>query len=506
MNNEAGSQYRKMQVFYNYDSTQYWYTRSEMGNLPTENDLRNFIRQYKDTDITDFSVTVNCSVSSTESKVMQSFSDKYLCEAENGMTVDFKNTFTRLLYSLRQQGVDPYKIWFEEIARCGMRPWMCFRMNDCHCFVSDYCSLVKSDLIEQHPEWWVCAGREPAGYFDKCLNYLLPEVRQYMLDYISEQLQRYEVFGIEMDFGREPYCFPNGCEEEGRRVMLDFFESVKNLTDEISRRKNGSIKINLICQADPVTAYQCGFDVAGAAEKQYIDAVIPAPRWATINLDIPLELWRRLIGKSIKLGAVQQRLVSGYCGSKDVDADLEMAYGQAAAFVSKGTDLIYLYNLFDRMTEAELSTRYYANSAPAQWKKIVKTIGHTEEIFKWDRRCPLTYDDFTKPYEPVLSKLPCGIKAGQCAALTITTGPILSGQEAYINIETAKPINAEFLHLYVHNKLAVPCKKSLEDPHIVRRNAYTFRIDTIAETAVVIEILSKIDFTIEYVEIYIKGL
>ena len=184
-----------MRVIFNEDNNHYWYSRFHRNMPVNERTLRLFIKQYANTDITDFSLNVNASVSSTESLVMQDYIQKYMADSENGVTVDYTNTYAKLLYDLKMRGIDPYAIWIDEIKKCGMRGLLNFRMNDCHAFIGCKASLVKSEMIEKHPEYYICTGREPTGYFDKCLNYLLPYVRSYFLSYITEQLKRYNANG-----------------------------------------------------------------------------------------------------------------------------------------------------------------------------------------------------------------------------------------------------------------------------------------------------------------------
>ena len=77
-----------MRVIFNEDDNHYWYGRYGSHEPVDETALREFIREYRDSDVTDFSVNVNCSVSSTRSDVMQDFRDKYERREENGVPVD----------------------------------------------------------------------------------------------------------------------------------------------------------------------------------------------------------------------------------------------------------------------------------------------------------------------------------------------------------------------------------------------------------------------------------
>lgn len=493
-----------MKVFFNEDMAHFWMTRYKAGIVVNEQVLRDFIRQYEDTDVTDFVLNVNSSVSTSESQVFQTISEKYVLKEENGVSVDYTDTWAKPLFELREQGIDPFAVWIETIRLCNMRPWISIRMNDIHNAFESKAHLLKSIYCEQHPERWICGKRGVLGYFDKCLNYLRDDVQEYMLRYIEEQLSRYDVDGVELDFSREPFCFPAGYESQGRVAMLDFMRKVKQLVSDIACKREKRIKINMLCPTNPITAFQLGLDVAQIAKCGYVDSVVAGPRWATINLDVPLEIWRNLVGDKIEIGAIQQLLVTGYPFSKDIMSDEAMAFGQAAAFVAKGADLIYFYNLFDTI-EAGLEGRNHPFSIRMNPKSILQKIGKTSEMRQWTRRCPLTYDDFVGLSDPLAVRLPMEIGAGGGCGARVVTGKIFPTQKVYVNIETAEPIEAENFTVYVNGEKAEYSEECMVDPYIVKRNGYSFALQIEAEISVVVESLSKEACKIEYMEVLICG-
>ena len=56
----------------------------------------------------------------------------------------------------------------------------------------------------------------------------MKEVRESMLAYLREQLSRYDVYGLELDFLREYHCFRYLTADMGecRRIMLGFLREV----------------------------------------------------------------------------------------------------------------------------------------------------------------------------------------------------------------------------------------------------------------------------------------
>jgi cysteine synthase len=131
---------------------------------------------------------------------------------------------------------------------------------------------LKSEEVEQHPDWWISRHRNGRGYYCKCFDYSVKEVRDRILGYINEQLEKYDVYGLELDFTREAYCFPYG--KPDREIMLSFMRDVKAITTRIGNSRNKQIKVAILCQPDPMNAYHNGFDIVKMAEEGLVDVVI----------------------------------------------------------------------------------------------------------------------------------------------------------------------------------------------------------------------------------------
>ena len=120
-------------LFYNEDWIQFVWVRYNAGIEVTEPVLKKYIYSLKDTQITDFVMNVNGTVSMSDSKVRETFADKFLATEDNGMPVDYKNTYAAEAYKIiRERKIDMYQVWIEALNEVGIRPWISFRMNDCH--------------------------------------------------------------------------------------------------------------------------------------------------------------------------------------------------------------------------------------------------------------------------------------------------------------------------------------------------------------------------------------
>ncbi len=495
-----------MKVFFNEDLIHFLWTRYESNIDVDEKKLRAFIRKYENSAITDFAININGTTSSSLSEILETFTDKYIKTTEESYPVDFKNTYARLHHKIFiEKGLDMYEIWIDELKKIGINPWLSFRMNDCHQNMEEKPSVLRSEFVNNHPELWIAGNRRAAGYFDKCLNYLKPAVQERMLAYIEEQLNKYDVYGIELDFMREAYCFPEGFEEQGRNAIISFMEKVKSLADKIGKSRNKKIKISLTCQANPINAYNCGFDISELSQKGLVDLVVAGPRWDSINTDIPVGIWKKLLKDKTELGCIQQLLIAPHMNYKRTMSTLDMALGQVTAFKDLGADIIYLYNYFDTV-ESGLNDCLHSTAIRTQdnINYFLKNVGKIENSEFFDRRYPLTFDDSVPLFENINSRLPLTVDSGEFKLLRIVTGKIKKGQKSYLNIAFSTAVNPAELEIYCNNSPAVLCKESLADENIVAENTYTFEITPWQENSVVIAVNSKTRCTVNYAEILIK--
>lgn len=418
-------------LFFNEDWMHHIWTRNEAGVEITEESLREFIYQYKGSQITDFVMNINGTVSTADSKVFETFADKYLATEENGIPVDYKNTFAVEAYKLiYEKKIDMYKVWIEALKEIGIHPWLSFRMNDCH-GSGEVTELRKSSYIDKHPEYHVAAHRERTSYFDRCLDYSHAEVRQRMLSFIDEQLGKYDVYGIELDFMRESVFVQCGREYGGTAVMREFIENVIAIVEKYEKKYCHTIKRSVILSSSPNLTIERGMNVFDFTDK--LDNIIIIPRWETIDTDMPIEVWKQLLhGTKVKLGCGQQILFKPYRGYKPTTLSVKMAFGQAAANLSRGCDFVYLYNYMDfGNREGAIAEWMYESSVrnDANHPFIFRNIGKLDTLVEQERSHVVTYSDFWRYDIPACSVLPISYPAGdnEYAPIKIPVGKVPEG-------------------------------------------------------------------------------
>ncbi len=108
-------------------------SRHRLGISPDREEIQKFLLQYKGSQVTDFIFNLNASLSYTPSKILQTCFDKYLQKEENGVPVDYTASYLETAYRIQiVQGIDLYGEWIPLCREIGIRPWLSFRLNDCH--------------------------------------------------------------------------------------------------------------------------------------------------------------------------------------------------------------------------------------------------------------------------------------------------------------------------------------------------------------------------------------
>ncbi len=302
-----------------------------------------FVALYTGKGVSDILLNCFCQNSITPTRVWTARSAAYLRKQEDGIPVDYRdNEMLRVPYQLESLGFDPFAYCFAKFQAAGLRSWLSIRMNDCH-FGGEPTSWIRSNFYyEAKQKGWLIGPKEYGDYFGHCFDYAVPQVRQKMLDYIAEQLDRYDVYGLELDFSREICCFdfrhnPDCCD-----IMTDFCRQVKDILKTSEKKYSHPLKLLLRTARDLSTAKAYGFDVLRLARERLVDIVSPAPRFITSDSGMPVEEW---------VAALSPYGVKVYPALESMNLDFmtatpETVRGLAVQYFDQGGDKIYLYNAY----------------------------------------------------------------------------------------------------------------------------------------------------------------
>lgn len=524
MNNQQNTS-----IIFNEDFMHFVMTRYDCGISVTREVIESFIDQYAGTQVVDFIINLNASLSYCPSEVLQTSFQKFMQKKENGLPVDYSNTYLALSYDIFiNKGLDLYEIMISRLRRNGICPWLSFRMNDIH-DSNDPTGIRASDYRYEARERGLCriAHRPIQDYFDNCLNFMIEEVRERWLAYINEQLTRYNVDGIELDFMREPFCFCPGDEGEGREILTEFIRSVKDIAMRHCMERGNRMRMMVRIPPDPVQAYDLGFDVYTWIRDKLVDILVVTPRWATCDSTMPVDSWVRIFESDpVEIAAGLEIL----CANR---ADLvmdnlhcyntpEMARGFAVQYLSAGCDRIYLFNYMDRPSttdrRAEGTMKLGMNKiisdpeaesavAACVYKDVLSTIGQLKTLTGLPRRHVLTYRDLVPYWEPRKEPLPFRVAPSQHHFLNIKTGEVPSNFDAMLLLGISDLMEINDLSVWCN---CMPCHYICRTdifPRYTNNTVYTYQIrsECLKQFSQIIEVTSKdYEVTIDYAEIRIQ--
>jgi hypothetical protein len=399
-------------------------------------------------------------------------------------------------WQLHQSGIDPYRIWMDATRKKKVSPWISMRMNDSH-GTRDEQSYGNSEFWRKHPQF------RRASYRLKDLNdgsfdYAHKEVREYHMKLVRELIERYDFDGLELDWMRFGFHFRPGFEREGAPLLTDFMVKVRRLLDKAEQKRGHKIKLGARVPSRPQTAAGLGMDAVTWARKGLLDLLVPTPFWATIETDMPMELWKELLhGTNVILAAGLELNLLEYWNPPYPpypQNSLETARGAAISLLDRGADRIYLFN-------------YFHFNMLHKYPTFLHEVGSIETMIGKPRRHVITFPDTWAPGEPRAIALPATPNKGELKEFRIHIGPKPKSGKVMValGIQADTKITKKTLEVRVNGdicNLIGPVK--LPDP-APRIPAYGFEVplSTVKRGNNLIEIVPQTKITVGWVEIKI---
>ena len=421
----------KKPIYVNIDinsvTTPYLNKMSEEENI-TEETLYSYMDQYTNMGVTDILIDIFCQYSATDSDIWTTYADKYLQKTENGIEVDYKDLYRGLYTFNKIYGIDPHVVWFRRCRELGINPWITIRMNDCHCPEDEACFL-RSDFFYEARDKGLMVG-DRYGYFRYCFDYAHKEVRRKMLDYIEEQINRYDVYGIELDFQREIVCFDYLNTPDCYKIMNDFMRDANKIIKNAEKIHGHEIKICARLQRDIEQNLIYGFDAKTWDEEKLVDIIVVTPRWETSDSDMPISEWVKTMKNTTVVAGIET-LVS----QPHRIAHMSAAHVRAmmAKYLQQGSEGTYLFNYFILPWEKE-----------GRSHETFRTCTDIETIMSLPMRHALTFQDIAPEGYERWKILPKTIE-NDSFEFEISTGKLPENKNTalILGFETGSPDNCQ---------------------------------------------------------------
>lgn len=252
------------------------------------------------------------------------------------------------LKRLSERKVDHFAIWLDECKKHDIEGWLTMRMNDCHglgeavannqtCWLRHW----HSEKWAEHPEFRRAPYRAERSW-ECAYNYGIEEVRDHHLALVRELFDRFDMFGLELDWMRWGMFFKPGFERESTALMTGFVREVRKLADAAEKKYGHPIRLAHRIPAEPAAAFDSGFDVPAWGREGMADMVTLSSFLCGTNYDPPMAQWRAMLPAATKINVYVEQVANAIPGESVNNYDLML--GAAAVAWSAGADGIYLFN------------------------------------------------------------------------------------------------------------------------------------------------------------------
>lgn len=434
-------------IIINEDNSHFFMTRPRSQMNP--DGLRKLVDNYSGKDVKQINFCPNCMRVNYQSNVWNNClsKDTYDAEAEKLVQSRILNTFSvdqewfkskekvwqQNCLELSVKGINPYQFWMKYTREKNISPWISMRMNDVHS-VDDPENWVHSDFWRNNPQWQrapYCENNWFDGWLEKGLDYGRPEVKEYAMSLIKEYFELFDMDGLELDWMRFPYHFRPGYEMIDGEYLVDFMGEVKELANQAAKRRKHNIKIAVRVPSHPDNAAKLGLDAVKWAKLGLVDQVIPTP-FLFIETDIPITLWRRLLGDDIEIGAGLELSAQTCWSSERVVCDKGIVLACAANYLAQGADYIYLFNYMDSDTAMKCSNEF---------AQVLNSAGKLQTAIQNPRRYIITFTDTTYIGAPVTHLLPCECVKDKQVEAVLAIGKLGKVKSAHALVKT-EPIDS----------------------------------------------------------------
>ncbi|HAI11500.1 MAG TPA: hypothetical protein DCM28_07330 [Phycisphaerales bacterium] len=306
----------------------------------------------------------------------------------------------------RQNGINHHQVWIDRCRYHGIEGWLTMRMNDSHGlkeFARDeqgiepcgnWLMLCPSKHWQNNPQLRRAPWRWERSW-EGSYDYSHQQVREHHMALITELCDRFDMDGLELDWMRWGQMFSPGNEAKGRVILNDFVRQVRAKLDVAQKRVGHRIKLGVRVPSLPQEALANGYDVPTWGREGLVDQVVLSSFFGFANFDIPIEIWRLILGDHVRLLVHGSGVATAYPESQITVEHIDHHYATASSALHRGADGIYLFN-----------ECYTESSNPKQLKTMLQNQGSLDTIDKVTRRYAVTWPCHRAPGDMQCTLLP----------------------------------------------------------------------------------------------------
>ncbi|MEI6502487.1 MAG: hypothetical protein WCP21_15860, partial [Armatimonadota bacterium] len=200
--------------------------------------------------------------------------------------------------------------------------------------------------------------------------------------------------------------------------LTQWLRDVRKLVEEAAATRGHPIALGVRVPSRVEVAQGWGLDAVAWAKEGLVDLVVVTPRWATLEFDMPIAEWKKLLEPTgVTLAGGLEIRCQPVSGGPAHSVTLAEAIGAATAVLEGGADAVYLFNYFPCIIGG------------GEWSReaYVRTLGamnSLEALAKLPRAHVVTWRDIVGPHEQYQFTLPA---SGTALTFELPTGPVPQG-------------------------------------------------------------------------------
>jgi len=213
--------------------------------------------------------------------------------------------------ALFEQGHEPYGLMVDALKQHPITVLANVRMNDHHGRPNQWTPWER-----EHVAWslfedtgsrdWKAIGRL------RHLDYAIAGVREYRLSILQEIMDRFNVDGLQLDFGRTA-PFVSEPKLEKAKYLTEYIQQVRQMLEKTARARNRDrMLLGVLVPWDAEFCRTEGLDIPAWIQQGLIDYVSPG-EWYYADWNLPLAPWKKMTdGTSCRLYPFTPGNVSPY--------------------------------------------------------------------------------------------------------------------------------------------------------------------------------------------------
>lgn len=260
-------------------------------------------------------------------------------------TAQYKSFYKFYLNHLRleKEGTDMVATTLKRAKERGMETFITYRMNDLHFNDTIYrCPIFYTDFWYKHPEYWVNDNSQ--GYHSSgALDFAHKEVRDRKLAIISEQLEKYDTDGLDLDFMRFFVYFKPGEGQKNTELMTQLLRDIRKKVNETAALKHKKILLSVRVAPTLEENLSRGLDIREWLKEGLLDFISISLHWRG-DPALPVAAFRKTLGKDLNIPFYATVDDGAYKPREQYSHG--MYRGMCSHILSQGADGVYLFNYY----------------------------------------------------------------------------------------------------------------------------------------------------------------